>query len=149
MAIIAGVERVEIAEQNGAVRPKAAVQMQGWPAKLLLNKVNFETIAGAYGRQSAGWLGKPLEVYPDTTLFGGRSVPCIRVRVPRPAATAGRDSWWRVACHFAGGTGGTGSAGHSRSDAAAADDDHRLRKRRALLTKRKRDRCVTALVPKS
>ena len=89
MAIIAGVERVEIAEQNGAVRPKAAVQMQGWPAKLLLNKVNFETIAGAYGRQSAGWLGKPLEVYPDTTLFGGRSVPCIRVRVPRPAATAG------------------------------------------------------------
>ena len=85
-ATIAGVERVEIAEENGAVRPKAAVQLQGWPAKLLLNKTNFETIAGAYGRQSAGWLGKPLEVYPDTTLFGGRSVPCVRVRVPRPAA---------------------------------------------------------------
>ena len=85
-ATIAAVERVEIAEENGAVRPKAAVQLQGWPAKLLLNKTNFETIAGAYGRQSAGWLGKPLEVYPDTTLFGGRSVPCVRVRVPRPAA---------------------------------------------------------------
>ena len=87
-ATIVAVERVEIAEENGAVRPKAAVQLQGWPAKLLLNKTNFETIASAYGRQSAGWLGKQIEVYPDTTLFGGRSVPCIRVRVPRPAAPA-------------------------------------------------------------
>ena len=88
MAIIAGVERVEIAEQNGAVRQKAAVQLQGWPAKLLLNKVNFETIANAYGRQAAGWIGKQIEVHPDTTVFNGRSVPCIRVRVPRPAAPA-------------------------------------------------------------
>jgi hypothetical protein len=85
-ATIVVVERVEIAEENGAVRPKAAVQLQGWPAKLLLNKTNFETIASTYGRQSAGWIGKQIEVYPDTTLFGGRSVPCVRVRVPRPAA---------------------------------------------------------------
>ena len=85
-ATIAGVERVEIPETDGSIRPKAAVALQGWPTKLLLNKTNFEMIAGAYGRQSAGWIGKPLEVYPDTTLFGGRSVPCIRVRVPRPAA---------------------------------------------------------------
>jgi hypothetical protein len=85
-ATIAAVERVEIAEENGAVRPKAAVQLQNWPAKLLLNKTNFETIASAYGRHSSGWLGKPLEVYPDTTVFNGRSVSCVRVRVPRLAA---------------------------------------------------------------
>jgi len=87
-ATIVAVERVDIPEQDGSVRPKAAVALHGWPAKLLLNKTNFEAIATAYGRQSAGWLGKPLEVYPDTTLFGGRSVPCVRVRVPRPAAPA-------------------------------------------------------------
>ena len=87
-ATIAAVERTEIAEQDGSVRPKAALTLQGWPAKLLLNKTNFETVAAVYGRQSIGWLGKPLEVFPDTTLFGGRSVPCIRVRVPRPAAPA-------------------------------------------------------------
>jgi hypothetical protein len=87
-AIIVAVERVEIPEQDGAVRPKAAVTLKDWPARLLCNKTNAETIAAAYGRQSAGWLGKPIEVYPDTTVFGGRSVPCVRVRVPRPAAPA-------------------------------------------------------------
>ena len=85
-ATIAAVERVEIPEQDGTVRPKAALTLQAWPAKLLLNKTNFEAIAAVYGRQSIGWIGKPLEVFPDTVLFGGRMVPCIRVRVPRPAA---------------------------------------------------------------
>ena len=87
-AIIAGVGRVEVPETDGSVRQRAAVVLQGWPAKLLLNKTNFETIAASYGRQSAGWIGKPLEVYPDTTSFSGRTVPCVRVRVPRPAAPA-------------------------------------------------------------
>ena len=87
-AVIGGVERVEIPETDGSIRPKAAVALQGWPAKLLLNKTNFETIAGAYGRQSAGWIGKQLEVYPDTTSFSGRTVPCVRVRIPPPAAPA-------------------------------------------------------------
>src|SRR4051812_13619857 len=88
-AIISGVERVEIPETDGSVRPKAAVALQGWQAKLLLNKTNFEAIAASYGRQSAGWVGKTLEVYPDTTSFSGRTVPCVRVRVPRPIAAAG------------------------------------------------------------
>ena len=87
-AVIAAVERVEIPEQDGSVRPKAALVLQGWPAKLLLNKTNFETLAAAYGRQSAGWLGKPLEVFPATALFGGRTVPAIRVRIPAPLAPA-------------------------------------------------------------
>ena len=67
--MIAAVERVEIPEQDGSVRLKAALVLQGWPAKLLLNKTNFETLAAAYGRQSAGWLGKPLEVFPATALL--------------------------------------------------------------------------------
>jgi hypothetical protein len=87
-ATIVAVEPVEIANQDGGVRRLAKVTLQGWPAALLLNKTNFEAIADAYGRLRAGWIGKPLEVYPDTTLFGGRTVPCIRVRVPRPAAPA-------------------------------------------------------------
>jgi hypothetical protein len=85
-ATISGVERVEIPETDGSIRPKAAIALHGWPTKLLLNKTNFEALAAAYGRQSAGWIGKPLEVFPDSTLFGGRTVACIRVRVPRPAA---------------------------------------------------------------
>ena len=87
-AVITGVERVEIPETDGSVRQKAAVTLQGWPAKLLLNKTNFEVIANAYGRQSSGWIGRQLEVYPDTTSFSGRTVACVRVRVPRAIAPA-------------------------------------------------------------
>ena len=85
-AVITGVERVEIPETDGSMRPKAAVTLQGWPAKLLLNKTNFEVIATAYGRQSPGWIGRQLEVFPDTTSFSGRTVACVRVRIPRATA---------------------------------------------------------------
>jgi hypothetical protein len=87
-AIIVAVERVEVTGQDGSVKAKAAITLQGWPKKLLSNKTNFETIAAAYGRQSAGWIGKPIEVFPATTPMGPRTVACIRVRVPRPAAPA-------------------------------------------------------------
>ena len=85
-AVITGVERVEIPETDGSMRPKAAVTLQGWPAKLLLNKTNFEVIATAYGRQSSGWIGQQLEVFPDITSFSGRTVACFRVRIPRASA---------------------------------------------------------------
>ena len=85
-AVIGAVEPVEIPEPDGSMRKKAAVTLQGWPMKLLLNRTNFEAIAAGYGRRSAGWSGKPIEIFPDTVAFNGRSVACTRVRVPRPAA---------------------------------------------------------------
>jgi len=87
-AIIVGVETVEIAQTDGSVHRKAAVTLQGWPAKLVLNKTNSAVVVAAYGRRSGGLINRPLEVYPDTTLFNGRPVQCIRVRIPRPTASA-------------------------------------------------------------
>lgn len=87
-AIIAAVDPVEIAELDGRVKKRAAVTLQDWPAKLLLNKTNYETIARGYGRQSAAWVGRPLEVFADVTSFNGRSVACVRVHVPPSPATA-------------------------------------------------------------
>ena len=84
--VLTAIEQMEFPRQGGGVQTKAVLTLQGWPAQLVLNKTNFEVLAAAYGRQAAGWLGKPIEVYPDTTFFSGRLVPCVRVRVPRPAA---------------------------------------------------------------
>ena len=35
LATIQSVERVEIPETDGSIKPKAAVTLQGWPARLL------------------------------------------------------------------------------------------------------------------
>lgn len=88
LATIKAVERVEIAAADGSVRTRAALVLDGWVPKLVLNKTNFETIAAAYGRQSGGWIGKQIEVYPDITMFNGKPVEGVRVRVQRPAALA-------------------------------------------------------------
>ena len=98
-ATIAAVERVEIPEQDGSVRPKAAVTLQGWPAKLLLNKTNFETIAAAYGRQIR-WLDRQAD----------RGVPGHHaVRWPHGAVHPG-----------AGAAAGSTASGRSRRAAPAA-----------------------------
>jgi len=87
-ATIVGVETVEIQETDGSVRRRAVVTLQDWPAKLLLNKTNSDVIVAAYGRMSTDWINRLLELYPHTTPFNGRTVPCYRVRIPRPAAPA-------------------------------------------------------------
>lgn len=85
-AVILGVEKVEIPETDGRMREKAALTLKGWSSKLLLNKTNFEVIASTYGRQSSGWIGRQIEVYPGTTSFSGRTVACVRVRIQSASA---------------------------------------------------------------
>jgi len=57
---------------------------------LVLNKTNADAISIAYGDDTAAWHGQPIVLFATTTSFGGRTVPCLRVRVPRvlaPSAT--------------------------------------------------------------
>ena len=57
--------------------------------KLLgLNKTNLRTVASAYGTDASAWPGKALELYRDTTQFQGKTVPCIRVRIPQQQQAA-------------------------------------------------------------
>ena len=54
---------------------------------LILNKVNGATLASAYGDDTDGWRGKPVELRAEMTSFQGRFVNAIRVRAPQaPAA---------------------------------------------------------------
>jgi len=44
--------------------------------------VNWDTTAALCGEDTDMWPGKRIELYPTTTLMGGKTTPCIRVREP-------------------------------------------------------------------
>jgi hypothetical protein len=51
---------------------------------LVLNRTNNRTIRGAYGDDTAGWVGKIVIVYPTIAEFRGDLKPALRVRIPPP-----------------------------------------------------------------
>lgn len=65
---------------------KAVLYFQNAKKGLVLNKINSASISSVYGPLTENWAGKPIEVYPDMTIFAGKPTPCIRVRARMPAA---------------------------------------------------------------
>jgi hypothetical protein len=60
---------------------------------LALNRTNNRAIRGAYGDDTADWVGKLIVVFQTTGDFRGRMVPCLRVRIPPkndPRITTGK-----------------------------------------------------------
>ena len=51
---------------------------------LVLNKTNNRTIRGAFGDDTADWIGKIIVVFPTMTDFRGKMAPALRVRIPPP-----------------------------------------------------------------
>jgi hypothetical protein len=45
----------------------------------VLNGTNWDAIEALHGGDSDGWLGKEITIYPTTTRFQGKTVPCLRV----------------------------------------------------------------------
>ena len=82
------ITKVEMADvgQEGASDHKPVVHFQGADKGLVLNRTNADTIAIIHGDETDAWIGKQVEVYPDTVMFNGRVTPCIRVRKPMPPA---------------------------------------------------------------
>src|SRR4051812_16579634 len=74
------IDRVEIEKMpNGEKKP--ALFFRGKDKGLLLNKTNFNTIAGVLGAEDTDdWEGQQITVYPTETDFQGKMVDCIRVR---------------------------------------------------------------------
>ena len=50
---------------------------------LVLNVTNTRAIEAAYGAETDDWVGKSIELFGSETPFQGKSVPCVRVRLPR------------------------------------------------------------------
>jgi hypothetical protein len=51
-------------------------------SKLGLNATNANAIVAMYGEDPDRLIGKKIEIYPTTTEYKGKTVPCIRVRAP-------------------------------------------------------------------
>ncbi len=75
-------DRVEMEDVGGD--PKPILFFQGQDKGLVLNKTNSNNIADAYGDDTDGWAGREIVLYPAMTDFQGKTVPCIRVRKPKP-----------------------------------------------------------------
>ena len=80
------IDRVETDNVAGNGEPeecKPILFFAGKEKGLVLNKTNANTIAGAYGQETDDWLGKPVLIYATETQYGGKMVPCVRVKIPK------------------------------------------------------------------
>ena len=81
------IERVELEDfksSDGKAERKLVVHFSGKEKGLVLNRTNADTLAEIFGDQDYdNWVG-PVVLFPDMTTFGGKRVPCIRIK----AATA-------------------------------------------------------------
>ena len=55
---------------------------------LVLNNTNNRAIRGAFGDDTAGWIGKIIVVFPTMVDIRGKMSPALRVRIPPPEASA-------------------------------------------------------------
>ena len=85
---IADVQTVKM--QDG--QKKAALYFRGKEKALLLNKINANKIASAYGDDMDNWVEREILLYPDTTNYNGSMVPCLRVRVPAASPASGDEN---------------------------------------------------------
>ena len=74
--------RMELMEQQNEEKP--VCYFQGKDRGLVLNVTNANTISAVLGDDTEVWIGHTVMLFATTTSFAGRTVPCIRVRVPRP-----------------------------------------------------------------
>ena len=50
---------------------------------MIVNSTNWDALEAAYGPDTDGWMGKPVEIYIDPGVsYGGRRVGGVRVRIP-------------------------------------------------------------------
>jgi len=82
--------RVDYSEVGEDKETKGVVFFQEFSRSLVLNRTNLKRIIGLYGNETDDWAGKKIVLYPSETDFGGRTVPCIRVREKVPTEKASK-----------------------------------------------------------
>ena len=67
-------------------KQRICLRLKGAKKRLVLNKTNVKEIIAAYGKDTDGWVGKSVTIYPTTCdSFGAKNVPCVRVKIPAQA----------------------------------------------------------------
>ena len=59
---------------------RGCVKFDEFERSMVLNRTNLKRIIAHHGNDTAEWKGKKITLYPSETDWGGRTVPCIRVR---------------------------------------------------------------------
>lgn len=83
------IESVEVEEIKGddGKEKKLVAHFVGKDKSLILNRTNCELLEGITGSDDyMGWAGHAVVVYPTTTKFGSKTVPCLRIRAVQQAA---------------------------------------------------------------
>jgi hypothetical protein len=65
---------------QGNNEDKLVLGFIGQKKSLVMNRVNFDSVAELHGEETDGWVGKRIQIYPTTARVGGKSVDCVRVR---------------------------------------------------------------------
>ena len=71
---------------------KPVIYFRGKEKGLVCNKTNFESIAMDLGDDTDLWVGQTIELYPARTNYAGKTVPCVRVRMPAGVAPPPRQA---------------------------------------------------------
>ncbi len=80
------IERVELQNVAGNDSPeetKPILHFVGKEKGMVMNRTNSQEIANAFGDETDDWMGKRVLIYATTTLFQGKTVACLRVKVPK------------------------------------------------------------------
>jgi hypothetical protein len=72
--------RMEEVGQGADKKTKPVLYFKNASKAMVLNATNDETIGNLFGDDDREWNGQKITLYPTTTTFGGKTVPCIRVR---------------------------------------------------------------------
>ena len=81
-AVRVTIERVSIEEikSDGKTEKKLVAHFVGKDKGLVLNRTNADTLNEIFGTDDYDeWIGS-IVLFPDTTKFGGKTVPCVRLR---------------------------------------------------------------------
>ena len=82
----ASVTIANVAMEKMGEDQKLTLTFVGKSKGMVLNKTNATCIADAYGKETDGWLGRVILVYPTQCDYQGKRMACLRVRIPREQA---------------------------------------------------------------
>jgi hypothetical protein len=89
--VTARIEKIEVetfTRDGQRSRPKAVVYFEGTSRPVVLNQTNATSLARAFGKDFTAWIGRDVEVRPETTTYGGKIVPALRL-YPAPPTKIG------------------------------------------------------------
>ena len=86
------IERVELQMIGTPPKRKAVVYFLGLEQGLPLNRINFSTLVGAYGRNENTWRGKSVALRKERVPFAGKMTDAVRVHIPEPQLGLSRDA---------------------------------------------------------